>query len=109
MDVMPEYWGDLAGMGNVSLLSTDEPDATASQGLTQENDGSGSAGEEHKASQGEAIERGIVAVGVGLRAIGERMTSSTTEQDKTDEMLNAIREQTNSIQALVQFLKNKDN
>ncbi|KAG1684422.1 hypothetical protein DVH05_028248 [Phytophthora capsici] len=33
-------------MGNVSLLSTDEPDITASQGLTQEEDGSGSADEE---------------------------------------------------------------
>ncbi|KAF4039158.1 hypothetical protein GN244_ATG08586 [Phytophthora infestans] len=40
MNVITEYWGDLAGMGNVSLLSTDEPDITASQGLMQEDDGS---------------------------------------------------------------------
>ncbi|OWZ17945.1 hypothetical protein PHMEG_0008031 [Phytophthora megakarya] len=46
MDVMSEYWGDLAGMGNVSLLNTDEPDTTASQGLTQKDDSSRSAGEE---------------------------------------------------------------
>ncbi|ETK96219.1 hypothetical protein L915_00960 [Phytophthora nicotianae] len=143
-------------MGNVSLLSTDEPDTTASQGLAQEDDGSGSADEQllaaalspvssdaeavedsrplesvedattpsvkralstaraentkrSKASQGEHIERELVAFSDGLRAIGERITSSTTEQNKTNEMLNAIREQTNSIQALLQFLKNKAN
>ncbi|KAF4033535.1 hypothetical protein GN244_ATG14546 [Phytophthora infestans] len=46
MDVMTEYWGDLAGLGNVLLLSRDELDTTASQGLKQQDDGSGSANEE---------------------------------------------------------------
>ncbi|KAG3237398.1 hypothetical protein PI124_g17615 [Phytophthora idaei] len=61
----------------------------------------------NRSSQGEHIVRGLVVVGDGLRAIGERMPPNATSisSDKSDETLNAIREQTNSIQALLMYLK----
>jgi hypothetical protein len=155
MDVMAEYWADSAGMGNVSLLSTLEADATdicqeaeadeRSNAVSGESPGHSSAeqasavtnGEDNndgeaamnakgqaikramsaarltnakrsKSSQGEHIERGLLAVGDGLRSIGESIAPSTTEPDKSNGILAAIRDQTNSIQELLQYLKSKD-
>ncbi|KAG6951839.1 hypothetical protein JG688_00013566 [Phytophthora aleatoria] len=145
MDVMIEYWGDLA----VSLLNTEGQDATdlneqssdhassrisdAALPVPQPNESTrvdvteerastikramSTAGEansntkRNKSSQGEYIERGLVAVGDGLRAIDERKPPSAIciSSDKSDEILNAIREETNSIQALLLYLKGKDN